>query len=596
MQQPSESSLSSQRTRPALPKISLPSAVVVTRTLRSSRGLALSDNPYSIWGKIVLLLLSLMLVEIGLLALYPLFIGLNSSGDALQQALPALFPWLARLDWTASPFAQTWLGLFVWLSPLTASGNRHLIISCTALALIGALLAALVGKWTTRRPISRFTLSILCGIILLGSLLFGITSLFVPVNASPLMQPFVLDGLYGRMIAFYHLSPYVSAPTAVQHDLLLPLVHGPGGLGEPVPTGGPLWLDICLLIAILAGNSIAKILLGFRLLGLVAHIVNVILLWSVLGRLKPTLRVTGTLLYAWNPVVLLFSIVFVHQMGILVLCLLLATLCLQRESPTLAWVLILLGALINGFYFLLLPIFLRLLLRESRILYMGRRLLWWLGMSCITLLVIALAYAPYWHGWGSSGLLNSVRQSFLPTTAVNSLDAALLHLPVILPAPIMWLLMPPHWSAFVLVLEACLLLLGIWLIDTLPLALLFSSWVLLIGATLLPVYWPWSILPPLALAICCINRRTLELAVLLTLGALLCTWFWLAPTPPVGQGLVILALPLLLWGWVVFFTSTWRMTHRQQEPEPVKKRKVASVSFSRPSWLSRPSRSRSGKS
>lgn len=589
MQQPSESSLSSQRTRPALPGMSLPPAVIDARILRSSYGLTPSGKRYSTWGKCALLLLPLMLIEFALLALYPLFPGLNSSSDILQQALPSLLPWLARLYWTASPVMQTWLDLFAWLSPLTASGNRHLIICCTALALIGALLAALVGKWATHGQISRLTLSILFGIILLGSLLFGVTLLFVPVNANPLMQPFVLDSLYGRMIAFYHLSPYRSVPTTMQHDLLLPLIHDHS---ELVPTtSGPLWLDLCLLIVVSAGNSIARLLLGFRLLGLLAHSINVIVLWFVLGRLKPTMRVMGTLLYAWNPVVLLFSIVFVHQAVLLVLCLLLATLCLQHESPTLAWVLVLLAALINGFYFLLLPIFLRLLLHESRILYIGRRLLWWLGMSCITLLVIALAYAPYWHGWGNSGLLSSVSQSFLPVTAINSLDAALLHLPISLPVPMAWLLIPQHWSVFVLALEACLLLLGIWLTDTLSLALLFSCWVLLISVALSPVYWPWSVLPPLALATCCMHRRTLELAVLLTLGALLCTWLWLAPTPPIGQGLIILALPLLLWGWVVFFASTWRMTHRQQEQEveSVGERKSARVSFSRPSWLSRSS-------
>ena len=563
MQQQPESPLSSQRTRPALSRMR-PPAAVVAGSLRSSHALASASRQRGLWGKIALLLLLLLLIEVGLLALYPLFITTNSTGDALQKAWSTLFLWLPRLYWTNTPVAQGELSLLPWLSPLTAVGKRHLIICATALALVGSLLAALVGRWIERRSVPRFTLSILFCLVLFGTLLSGLTLLFVPVSSNLLMQPTLLNGFYGRMLAFYHLSPYGAIPASLHHDPLWSLLQN-GGATLPDSTGiGPVWLDICLLIALLSGNSIGFLMFGFRLLGLLAHVGNVILLWHGLSRFKPATRVTGTLLYAWNPLVLLFSVVFMRQEVVLLLFLLLATLFLQRASPTLAWILVVLSALMNSFYLLLLPVAFSFLLRQSRLLTFKRCLLWWIGMLCITVLVSALAYAPYWHGWGLSGIGASLRQSFFPPTAINSLDAALQHLPITLPTSLSWLLKPQSWATLVLALEALLLLIGIWLIDTVPMALLFSCWVLLLGIMLEPIYWPWYMLPPLGLAIYSTNRRTLELTILLMAGAFACMWFWLSSAPDAGLALAFLAVPILLWGWLLFFVATWHMAHKEE--------------------------------
>src|SRR5579875_1374434 len=139
MQQQPESPLPSQRTRPALPRMR-PPAAVVAGSFRSSHAQASASRQRGLWGKIALLLLLLLLIEVGLLALYPLFITTNSTGDALQKAWSALFPWIPRLYWTNTPVAQGELSLVTWLSPLTAIGKRHLIICATALALVGSLL------------------------------------------------------------------------------------------------------------------------------------------------------------------------------------------------------------------------------------------------------------------------------------------------------------------------------------------------------------------------------------------------------------------------------------------------------------------------
>src|SRR5205823_1424601 len=146
--------------------------------------------------------------------------------------------------------------------------------------------------------------------------------------------------------------------------------------------------------------------------------------------------------------------------------------CFQRVSPILVWVLMLLTMLINMLVLLLLPLFFCLLLKEARTLPSGRRAFWWPSVAGVSVLVLILAYAPYWSGWGLAGLLTSMQQVFLQDNAINSLDAALIKLPVFA-----WLVVPHHWTIFVAIIAGSLLLLGCWLADTIELVVLFSSWV-----------------------------------------------------------------------------------------------------------------------
>ncbi|HCI82052.1 MAG TPA: hypothetical protein DHW02_20445, partial [Ktedonobacter sp.] len=72
------------------------------------------------------------------------------------------------------------------------------------------------------------------------------------------------------------------------------------------------------------GESIANVLLDFRVLALLAHLANAILLWSILAQLKPQVRLSLSLLYAWNPLFLLFGVAYVHQEIVLITVVLLA--------------------------------------------------------------------------------------------------------------------------------------------------------------------------------------------------------------------------------------------------------------------------------
>src|SRR5579883_2837799 len=126
------------------------------------------------------------------------------------------------------------------------------------------------------------------------------------------------------MVVGNHLNPYVVHPPA---GLFAGLV--PHNLG--VAPYGPLWMDVTLPVALFAHNSAASALVSFRLIGFIVHLANAVLIWSILARLKPEYRVAGTLLYAWNPLVLLLVVGVMQQELVAVLFVLFSIFCYQRR-------------------------------------------------------------------------------------------------------------------------------------------------------------------------------------------------------------------------------------------------------------------------
>ncbi len=574
-----------QRTQPALPGATLPTAPMPGYAPGYIVGPqpAASRRSHSVRRAVVWLLGLALLLEGVYLALYPLFAGTTAPGDAAKQALLALFPRLPALYWTtAFPAVGRFLTRVPLLNPGVDSGLANLLLALLVLAFVLVLVAAGVGRKVADQQISRVGARVLFWCVFALALVFGLTYVCAPSLVS---RDVFLYAFFGRVVVLYHANPYTASPVLFAHDALRTVILG--GVRETLPYG-PVWLDIGIPLALFARGSLANILIEYRLLALVVHLLNAALVWAILAKMKPETRIAATILYAWNPLLLLLGIAEMHMVGVVILFVLLAAFFFQRNSLLLSWVFLLLAALINGFCLLFLPIFLRLLWREVRLGPRVQRLLWCLTAVGITALILVLAYAPYWQGWGLPGVLESLRQTFWQSEALNSLDAALLHLPIALPPAISWLIAPHHWSILVLAAVVLLLLLGTWLIDSLALALLFNCWLFLALVVLLPVYWPWYVLLLLTLALCTANSRTILLTLLLALGTLVSYYCLLWRVPWSGQALLTVGLPLLVWGWVLFFASTWQMVRVRAGDS----RQVASVKGSpRVAWPSRPPRS-----
>jgi hypothetical protein len=521
------------------------------------------------WCVVPLLLLLGVLLECLLLALVPLLPGDRMvTTDPVQQALPGLFPWSVQLYWTTlCPQVLHWLAQAPWFDPTRGNfSNANLQILLLGVAFLLSLLAARFAHLALLWRASSVLNAIFLLLTLFFTALIGLTLLFAPLRSEAFAQAMLHDGLYGRMVVVYHVNPYVAAPMLLAHDMLhVTIPNMPVSSGYGAASAGPVWLDLCLLVTLFAQNSIANILLGLRLLGLVAHLLNMALIWSIVGRIKPELRFSAILLYAWNPLVLLASIFMLHLEVMVVLFLLLAVLFLLRNAPLLSWIFALLAVLVSPLYVIILPLLLVMVFRQTRGFGLVRLMLWWLIFWLVTALVIVLAYAPYWPGLGFAGLRANLLQVFWQSSAINSLDAALLNLPLQLPRALAWLLIPQRWSLMVLAIVALFLLFSCWLSSTIELFVMCASWVFLLLLLLMPVYWPWYVLIPLALALCTTDRSTTKLAILLSLGGLLCYYFWLWQPVWAGQALLTVGLLFVVWGWVLFFSTTWQRRRRDEE-------------------------------
>ena len=576
------------RTNPALPRVTPPTTpVYIPASQRQhwpqlAAGRRGSTRRRAACG----LLLAGLLLGLCFWLLFPLP-GMARPASPAARLLPDLFPWLLRLSWPERlPWLVSVVSRISWLdvrsgSPVAVSNLALLILGVALLLLF--LTARFCQRAVRERP-QTGPMSFLLALLCLFTLVFGVFFVLLPGS---LTQETLLSGLYGRAALVYHVNPYLLAGPggSLAHDPLY-LALPPGSFVAP-QAAGPVWLDMTVPLSWLGRDNPALVLLNFRAFGLCLHLLNALLIWSILAKLKPEIRLAGTLLYAWNPAVLLLGIGEMQIQLAVIFFLLLAVFLFQHRSLQLSWVALLLASLMNPLCLLLLPLFLRALTRETRMLSRGGRFFWWTGLLFISALVVLLAYAPYWSGLGIGGVALHLRVAFWPGTVQNSLLSALNGLPFASWPPFAWILDQSHWMILLALLVGGLLLLGVWITDNLELALLLASWIFLVLALLLPLSSPWLILLPLALSLASSSRRTALLVHLLSAGALLAYCLALWSNHWSGQALVTIGLPALIWGWLLFFVSTWQMAH-QDEKGPRAQLPRKRPGLSRPSWPSRP--------
>jgi hypothetical protein len=580
-----------RRTQPALPGVTLPTDSI---RVQQQQGSTLPQPPTSKKQPRHAKQAALKLIGLGLLlsllylAMYPLLAEVGNS--PLNQAYYTKFPWLPHLFWTswASFLVQGLHHIPVFdlssnVSPTTGvNGYSNLLLALLVLAFVLVLIASRVGTKVAReRLTSKENFLLFLTVCLLTGIL-GVIFIFAPAVMS---QDIFLSATYGRMASFYNVNPYVVSPTAYPTDIFHMFLLNQG-LG--VAHYGPLWIDMTLPVVIIARESVAHILFGFRLLGFICYIANAMLIWTILAELKREMRIAGVILFAWNPLVLLLGVGEAHYEIVVITFLLLGVLFYQRRSFLLSWLFVLLATLLNVFCLLLLPLFLKVLWKETRVMRGRRRLLWWLTSISLSAVIVVLTFAPYSRGWGLMGFVSNIEGTFIEGNTVHSLDAAILYLPMGFPLFLSWLANPYHWTILAGIAIGSLLLFGLWLADTFDLVLLFSSWIFLGLTILLPVHWPWFILLPLALAIVSTSRYTILLAILLTMGAVLEYYFLLWPNVWPNLALVTIGMPLLIWGWTLFFTASWLMLH-SKETEQQQSQSLQNFRFSHPSFPSRPS-------
>ncbi|MBX5449545.1 hypothetical protein [Thermogemmatispora sp.] len=467
---------------------------------------------------------------------WPALLGLALASEALYALLVLMLKPFPGLGLVPTPLLAlpAWNGLHLPLSRFDAIGL--LLLFLLALTACYGLAARLILNGEPFRS-SGLTL----GLVLGASSLFGLTLLCLPTLFTDTV---FASWLSGRLIALYGLAPWHTVPPALPADpywsWLTPLTrHSP-------LVYGPLWEWLCALLALLPATSSPTLgLLLLKGLLLLAHLLNTLLIWALLGRLEtvPGHRFAGSLLYAWNPLALLALAGDGHSEGLL-LTLLLATLwwLLLGEQPRSSRGTALLSeaaALVTlGLAIALSPLALPLwpLLvgfslwqraRRADAWSWGGRLWAWGWRLLLPAGVVLVLALPLWRGAGS----------YLALMAASGWTSFARSPLALLVPPLRWLYTPlavlldsprhrqPSQPAELTVKGTalfCSALLFIWLMvrmrswlrarsecppgdlsATTALSSLISGWLLALGIWLLLLsfnFWPWYVLPVVGLA------------------------------------------------------------------------------------------------
>lgn len=184
---------------------------------------------------------------------------------------------------------------------------------------------------------------------------------------------------------------------------------------------GPLWTYLSAAIGLLGGSSLLTYLLLFKALALAGHLVNSALIYSILARWRPSYALAGTVLYAWNPLVLFESAGGAHNDGLVMLPILLAVYLYVRGQFALAIPAAALSCLVKMPTVIVVPLFVvgawhSLSGKRNRLVVVA-------GGVGLTVALVAFLHAPLWEGWTSLGWLQreSLFTSSLAAVAVLTL-------------------------------------------------------------------------------------------------------------------------------------------------------------------------------
>jgi Dolichyl-phosphate-mannose-protein mannosyltransferase len=204
-------------------------------------------------------------------------------------------------DWLTQVGA--WLPANWGLGPIPrhAQTNTSMLqfLGLTALAfVIYGLCALYISRLPAESKRYRHTRLILWA----GATLAGLFFVFTPTMLS---HDILVYASYSRLLAIYHANPYFVPLAAFPHDPYVLLNYWSGS----VSAYGPLWLGVCWLVGLVVGPQVAAYVLAFRLFALAVHLLNIWLVTRTLRAMgaSPRAITLGTLLYAWNPLVLLES-------------------------------------------------------------------------------------------------------------------------------------------------------------------------------------------------------------------------------------------------------------------------------------------------
>ncbi|MBI3379785.1 hypothetical protein HY029_03465 [Candidatus Gottesmanbacteria bacterium] len=197
-----------------------------------------------------------------------------------------------------------------------------------------------------------------------------------------------------RIVTIYHQNPYIHSALDFPSDLWTRFMHW---THRTYPYG-PIWLLITLPFSFLGFGKFVLTLFNFKFLFTLFHLGNVYFIYKILTKLNPKLSLLGTALYAFNPVVLIESLVSPHNEVAMLFFLLLGIYFISSGKNSAMSILnLLLSAGIKFATIILLPLFLFIKIADKPDKYMHRILLFLLIMVLPVILEIIYREPYSWY-------------------------------------------------------------------------------------------------------------------------------------------------------------------------------------------------------
>ena len=370
---------------------------------------------------------------------------------------------------------------------------------------------------------------------------------------------------YGAVGAAPGGNPYIQPVSAVGYSPLGAHLVASGWRPfhiVPLTPYGPLWVQCETAILRLTGDVPTAVLL---LKGLVvaASLGSAALIWAILGRVRPADQWLGTLIYLWNPVIVIEFAAEGHNDALMILCVLAALLLTVCVRPALALATLLLGVLAKYVPLIFLSAQLVYLWSARRERGERTRLIALLLVGLLTGVGLAvLLYRPLWAGMAN---FQGVRQQGEPHGAASTAGAlylVLAHSPLRgVAGPLTSVALDGLFGIYVLLVS--------WRVrgaEDLLRACAGIAVVYLLVA--LPVYWPWYVALPLALLALAPHGAHLWMMLILSCTARLAAplevidnrGFLLPGISLFGTDVIAVGLPLL--AVVLLIIREWRRQRR----------------------------------
>lgn len=208
-------------------------------------------------------------------------------------------------------------------------------------------------------------------------------------------QPMYSSDLYSyiyraRMITEYGANPYLKTYAEFKEDIFYETIKN--RYADRYTIYGPLFLSIASIPSFLAGDSLALYIFNFKLLAYIGFLAVVYMIW------KYTKSKKAVFLFAWNPLILMHSLVETHNDIYMIFLFLVGVYLIFTKDfkrTLFGWALVSASVLIKYFTAIFLPFVFLYVLSQTKKSYFIRYLVL---LPLTSVIVVIINYMPFWDG------------------------------------------------------------------------------------------------------------------------------------------------------------------------------------------------------